>query len=107
MNHSHIYPDMRRARKVRAKIEAIEDECGSRFYGLENITAKGVRSWSIAPHAPHVALEAIKGTGPASPPHIIKRYCTKRRAWRSVDLSTVYRITWTAPDGRKHEAEFL
>lgn len=80
-------------------ISTIEAAIGSRFYGLENLTQKGeVRVWAIAPRPPKKALAAISGEGRPLPPHLLRRWCAKRHAWRTVDLSTVRRIWFRDPE---------
>lgn len=96
-----------RADKARERIDAIESEIGSRFYGLENVTQKGLRQWSIAPRAPRVAIDAIQGGRAPGPDHIITRWCNIRRAWRSIDLTTVRRINYVDGGGTKREIEFI
>jgi len=83
---------------ARAFIDGIESLLGSRFYGLENLTKNGeVRIWAIAPRPPRKALAAIIGEGKPLPPHLVRRWCAKRHAWRTVDLSTIRRIWYRDP----------
>ena len=87
-----------RADAAREFIEAIESVIGSRFYGLENRTKKGeARMWAIAPRPPRKAIAAISGEGVPLPDHLIRRWCAKRHAWRTVDLSTVKKIWYRDP----------
>ncbi|MGZ9074149.1 MAG: hypothetical protein ACXW13_00065 [Burkholderiaceae bacterium] len=106
MTYQLTLAELDRALRVRARVDAIESEIGSRFYGLENETQKGTRVWSIAPRAPHAAVDAIKGTGAPAPDHILKRWCNIRRAWRSIDLSTTRRVWYTDSRGVKREVCF-
>jgi hypothetical protein len=79
-------------------IKSIENIVGSRFYGLENLTKKGeARTWAIAPRPPRKAIAAISGEGVPLPAHLIRRWCAKRHAWRTVDLSTVKKIWYRDP----------
>ena len=79
-------------------ISAIEATLGSRFYGLENLTKKGeIRVWAIAPRPPRKAVAEISGAGAPLPEHLIRRWCAKRHAWRTVDLSTVSKIWYRDP----------
>lgn len=83
---------------ARAFIKSIESVVGSRFYGLENLTKKGeVRVWAIAPRPPRKAVAEISGAGAPLPEHLIRRWCAKRHAWRTVDLSTVKKIWYRDP----------
>lgn len=84
--------------RAREFIVAIEKALGSRFYGLENLTKDGeVRIWAIAPRPPRKALQAITGEGKPLPAHLLRRWCAKRHAWRTVDLSTVRKIWYRDP----------
>ena len=102
-NPTPLHVVQRHAANARRIIEQIEGEIGSRFYGLENETRNGRRTWSIAPRAPNAAILEIKGTGHEAPSHIVRRWCTSRRAWRSIDLSTVRRIWYTDKTGTRRE----
>lgn len=82
-------------------ITMIESALGSRFYGLENLTKQGeTRIWAIAPRPPKKAIAAITGEGKPLPPHLLRRWCAKRHAWRTVDLSTVKRIWFRDPESK-------
>jgi hypothetical protein len=84
---------------AREFITALEKNCGGRFYGLENLTKKGERRvWAIAPRPPKKAIAAISGEGVPLPKHLIRRWCAKRHAWRTVDLSTVKKIWYRDPE---------
>lgn len=93
-----------RAAQALEVIRKVESEIGSRFYGLENITAKGPRKWSIAPRPPHAAIDAITGHGAPQPDHVLVRWSADCHAWRKINLTTVKRIWWTGRDGTKREA---
>lgn len=86
------------ANAARTFIMTIESALGSRFYGLENLTKDGeTRIWAIAPRPPRKALAAINGAGKPLPEHLVRRWCAKRHAWRTVDLSTVRKIWYRDP----------
>lgn len=100
--------EIERASIVRHYLEQVESQVGSRFYGLENVTAKGVRTWSIAPRAPKRVIAEIKGVERAPGPYWnLTRFCNKRKAWRTIDLRTVNRITYTDSRGRHCERTFI
>lgn len=87
---------------ARAFIDEVETKLGSRFYGLENLTKDGEpRTWSIAPRPPKKALAAITGAGKPLPSHLVRRWCAKRHAWRTVDLGTVTKIWFRDPSTKE------
>jgi hypothetical protein len=95
-----------RIERARDIIEQIESDARGRFYGLENVTAKGIRVWSLASVAPHTAIDAIKGVQAPPPRHILKRFDAQKHAWRSIDLSTIRRVWHTRRDGKRIEYVF-
>lgn len=105
MTREYTDSEYRKIDRVADTIAEIESIIGSKFYGLENVTAKGLRTWSIAPRAPRVAVAAIKGTGHEAAPHIVRRWCNIRKAWRSIDLTTTRRV-WYSHNGRTREFIF-
>lgn len=93
-------------RDARSTIERAMSESGSRFIGLENVTADRVRKWSIAPKPPRKAIAALTGNGKQQPAHIMPVWSADCSAWRSVDLTTVRRVWWTTALGIKREVIF-
>lgn len=98
-----------RTEKAREAVSRAYAESGTRYFGVENITAKGVRKWSIAPVTPQKALAAIKGTRAPRvlPAHLMTVWDSGKHAWRTLDLSTVRRVYWRGNDGAKREICFV
>jgi hypothetical protein len=101
-NGDIILPIPRDVDSIRRLIETIESVQGARFFGLENVTAKGVRRWSLAPVPPRKAVAAIKGT-PRKPraDHLLTRWAADSHGWRTVDLTTV-RSIWHRVRGQRY-----
>lgn len=91
---------------VRAIIARVERDARGRFYGLENVTAKGVRRWSIASRPPRAAIDALKGDQRLMPDYILKRWDAQKHGWRSIDLSTVRKVWQKDRLGRVVEYHF-
>ena len=106
MSVSSILYQMKIA-QARRVFERAKRESGTRYFGVENVTMKGLRRWSIAPVTPHKAIDALKGVDRAPlPPHLVTVWDSGKHAWRTLDLSTVRRIYWRGADNVKREYAF-
>lgn len=99
----HYAHDVRHIRDVIARVEK---EARGRFYGLENVTKDKVRRWSIASRPPNAAIGALKGSTRLMPDNILVRWDAQKRAWRSIDLSTVRKVWQKDRLGRVTEYHF-
>ncbi len=93
---------------AKALILHVENIVGSKFYGLENVTDKGVRRWSLGPRPPKRALAVIdanrierdilaKPERKPRPEHLLTRWDAQKHSWRTVDLRTVRKIWFRDP----------
>lgn len=104
--------DLFKVNQARSVLDLVEQLIGSRFYTLENITAKGYRKFVLGPRPPKKALAVIdanrverdilkKPERAPKPPHLVTRWDAQKHAWRTVDLNSIRAITFRDPASKQ------
>lgn len=102
---TYVFP--RNSDMVARLFDQVLEQSKGRFFGFENVTAKGVRKWSIASRPPHAAIDALVGATRAPDPSTLRRvWDGGKHAWRSVDLTTA-RALWFSVNGVTFRYEFF